>query len=235
MQLCVRAESILASYLLAKEAQSPKSGIVQNPLFFPNHTPSITLLKYRYPNPNPDLKTEEVPKVTSEVASENLWALNCAHRNYFYLEHRISHGCAKAARSADQQLVEIPGSSKALISLDYNPTLTLTLLNYPNPNLNLTLIQKLKLSVKLDSYSDFRGLNKFSMSCRVPNKCMTLARDTQIPLSTLSTHTMLNVRELTTIGNRWNLAIRLPNVVQNEGYGEWRLWHRPATGCIIYK
>ena len=52
---------------------------------------------------------------------------------------------------------------------------------YPNPNLAkiplpkpLTLIQKLKLSVKLDSHSDFRGLNKFSTSCRVPNKCMTL-------------------------------------------------------------
>ena len=54
------------------------------------------------------------------------------------------------------------------------PTLTLTLLKYPYPNLNLTLIQKLKLSVKLDSYSDFRGLDKFPMSCRVPNKCMTL-------------------------------------------------------------
>ena len=47
------------------------------------------------------------------------------------------------------------------------PTLTLTLLKYPYPNLNLTLIQKLKLSVKLDSYSDFRRLNKFSTSCRV--------------------------------------------------------------------
>ena len=50
----------------------------------------------------------------------------------------------------------------------------LTLLKYPYPNLNLTLIQKLKLSVKLDSYSDFRRLNKSSTSCRVPNKCMTL-------------------------------------------------------------
>ena len=31
---------------------------------------------------------------------------------------------------------------------------------------------------------------------------------------------MLNVRELTAIGNRWNLAIRLPNVVQNDGFRE---------------
>ena len=44
MQPCVRAESILASYLLAKEARSPKSGIVKNALFFPNHTPNLTLL-----------------------------------------------------------------------------------------------------------------------------------------------------------------------------------------------
>ena len=35
---------------------------------------------------------------------------------------------------------------------------------------------------------------------------------------TLSTHTMLNVRELAATGNRWNLAIRPPNVVQNDGY-----------------
>ena len=66
VQLCVCAESILASYLLAKEARSPKSGIVKNPLFFPNHTPTLTLLKCRYPNNDPDPKMKEVPKVTSE-------------------------------------------------------------------------------------------------------------------------------------------------------------------------
>ena len=170
----MRAESILASYLLAKEARSQKSGNVKNPLFFPYHTPTLTLLKYRYPNPDPDPKTKEVPKVPSEVTSENLFERWTARRNYFYLEHRISLGCVKATRSADRQLVEIPGSSKALISLNYNHTQTLTLLKYPYPNLNLTLIQKVKLSVKLDSYSDFRGLNKFSTSCRVPNKWMTL-------------------------------------------------------------
>ena len=42
VQLCVRAESTLAPYLLAKEARSPKSGIVKNALFFPNHTPNLT-------------------------------------------------------------------------------------------------------------------------------------------------------------------------------------------------
>ena len=74
VQLCVRAESILASYLLAKEARSPKSGIVKNVLFFPNHTPNLTLLKYRNPNPDPDPKTKEVPKVTSNsFNSENLF------------------------------------------------------------------------------------------------------------------------------------------------------------------
>ena len=108
------------------------------------------------------------------------------------------------------------------------PTLTLTLLKHPYPNLNPTLIQKLKLSetVKLDSYLDFRGLNKFSTSCRVPNKCMTL--EYSIPLSTLSTHTRLNVRELTAIGNRWNLAKRPPNVVQNDGYRENDGYRVPA-------
>ena len=123
VQLCVRAESIPALYLPAKEARSPKSGIVKNPLFFPFHTPTLILLKYCYPNPDPNPKTKEVPKVTSEVTSENA----CARRNHFCIEHRISHGCAKAARSADRQLVKIPGSSKALISLNYNP--------YPNPHL----------------------------------------------------------------------------------------------------
>ena len=73
VQPCVRAESILASYLLAKEARSPKSGIVKNALFFPNHTPNLTLLKYHYPNPDPDPKTKDVQKVTSEVTSENLF------------------------------------------------------------------------------------------------------------------------------------------------------------------
>ena len=66
VELCVRAESILSSYLLAKEARSPKSGIVRSALFFPNHTPNLALLKYRNPNPDPDPKTKEVPKVTSE-------------------------------------------------------------------------------------------------------------------------------------------------------------------------
>ena len=121
------SESILASYLLAKEARSPNFGIVKNPLIFPNHTHTLTSLKYRYPNPDPDPKTKEVQIVTSEVTSENLFERWTARRNYFYLEHRISHECAKAARSADRQLVEIRGSSKALISLNYNP--------YPNPNL----------------------------------------------------------------------------------------------------
>ena len=107
------------------------------------------------------------------------------------------------------------------------PTLTLTLLKYPYPNLNPTLIQKLKLSKKLDSYSDFRGLNNFSTSCRVPN-WNAWHWDTQIPPSTLSTHTMLNVRELTAIGNRWNLAKRPPNVVQNDGYRENDGYRVPA-------
>ena len=65
-------------------------------------------------------------------------------------------------------------NQKHLSPSTITPTLTLTLLKYPYPNLNLTPLQKLKLSVKLDRYSDFRGLNKFSTSWRVPNKCMTL-------------------------------------------------------------
>ena len=38
-------------------------------LFFPNHTPNLTLLKYRNPNLDPDPKTKKVPKVTSEFFS----------------------------------------------------------------------------------------------------------------------------------------------------------------------
>ena len=39
---------------------------------------------------------------------------------------------------------------------------------------------------------------------------------------------MLNVRELTAIGNRWNLAKRPPNVVQNDGYRENDGYRVPA-------
>ena len=74
----------------------------------------------------------------------------------------------EAAQSVDRQPVETPGASKALISPNYNPTLTLTLLKYPYRNLNLTLIQKLKLSVKLDSYSDFRRLINFRLLVGFP-------------------------------------------------------------------
>ena len=121
-QLCVRAENFLESCLLAKEAWSPKCGIVKA-LFFPNHTSTLTptLLKYRYHNPIRKRKRFRKSLLKS------FWALNCARRNYFYLEHRISHGCVKAAQSADRQLVKISGSSKALVSPNYNP--------YPNPNL----------------------------------------------------------------------------------------------------
>ena len=41
-------------------------------------------------------------------------------------------------------------------------------------------------------------------------------------------HTMLNVRELTAIGNSCNLAKRPPNVVQNDGYRETDGYRVPA-------
>ena len=107
---------------MRRKLEAPNLGSLK-PLFFPNHIPTQTLtsLKYRFPNPDPGEKTKEVLK----VASENLFE-RCVRRNYFFLENRISNGCAKAARSSDRQLVENPGSSKALISLNYNP--------YPNHN-----------------------------------------------------------------------------------------------------
>ena len=68
VQLCVRAESILAWYLLAKEARSPKSGIVKNPLFefFPNHTPTLTLLKYFF-----EILSDLNPAVPNHLADES--------------------------------------------------------------------------------------------------------------------------------------------------------------------
>ena len=55
------------------------------------------------------------------------------------------------------------------------PTLTITLLKYPYPYLNLTLIQKLKLCVNLDSFSDFRGLRiNFRPVVGSQQNCMTL-------------------------------------------------------------
>ena len=108
------------------------------------------------------------------------------------------------------------------------PTLTITLLKYPYPNLNLTLIQKTKALCKLGQFFRLsRTSHKFSTSCRVPNK-IAWHWDTHIPLSTLSTHTMLNVRELTAIGNRWNPETRPTNVVQNDGYRENDGYRVPA-------
>ena len=99
------------------------------------------------------------------------------------------------------------------------PTLTITLLKYPYPNLNLILIQKLKLCVYLDSFSDLRGLGINSMSCRVPKHDVTgILTYRCLAMSTLSTHTMLNVRELMAIGNRGNLETKPTNVVQDDGY-----------------
>ena len=229
MQLCVRAESLLASYHHAKEARSPKSGIVKT-----------ALLPQPYPYPNPNLTEIPLPWPwplwENERGSESrfrksFWALNCVRRNYFYRENCIPNGCAKAARSSDRQLVEIPGSSKALISLNYNPYPNHNFAKIPLPNLNLTLIQKTKALCKLGQFFRLsRTWDKFSTSCRVPNKIAWHVHwDTHIPLSTLYTHTMLNVCELTAIGNRWNLETRLTtNVVKYDGYRENDGYRVPA-------
>ena len=65
---------------------------------------TVTLCEGSHP------KTKEFPKVTSE----NLFERGTARRNYFYLEHWISHGRLKALTDNSSK---IPGSSKALISL----------------------------------------------------------------------------------------------------------------------
>ena len=66
VQLCVRAESILAWYLLAKEARSPKSGIVKNPLFefFPDHIPTLTLHTF-------EILSDLNPAVPNHLADES--------------------------------------------------------------------------------------------------------------------------------------------------------------------
>ena len=55
---------------MRRKLEAPNLGSLK-PLFFPNHIPTLTLtsLKYHFPNPDPDEKTNEVLK----VASENLF------------------------------------------------------------------------------------------------------------------------------------------------------------------
>ena len=137
VQLCVRAESILASYLLAKEARSPKSGIVKKPLFFPYHTPTLTLLKYRSPNPDPDPKTKEVPKVTSEVASENLLSVE-QRAEITFISNIVSPGLMGVRRRLEaltDNSSKLQDHRKHLSPSTITPTLTLTLLKYLHPNL----------------------------------------------------------------------------------------------------
>ena len=128
MQLCVRAESILASYLLAKEARSPKSGIVKNPLFFPNHTPTLTLLEYRYPNNDPDPKTREVPKVTSEVTSENLLSIELPAEITFISTIVSPMGVGRRLEALTDNSSKFRDHRKHLSHSTITPTLTLTLL-----------------------------------------------------------------------------------------------------------
>ena len=136
MQLCVRAESILASYLLAKEARSPKSGIVKNALFLPNHTPNLTLLKYRNPDPDPDPKTKEVQKVTfSEVISENLFEVELRAEISFISNIVSPMGVRRRLEALTDNSSKFQDHRKALISLNYNP--------YPNPNLAKIPLPKL--------------------------------------------------------------------------------------------
>ena len=55
---------------MRRKLEAPNLGSLK-PLFFSNHIPTLTLtsLKHRFPNPDPDEKTKEVLK----VASENLF------------------------------------------------------------------------------------------------------------------------------------------------------------------
>ena len=217
MQLCVRAESILASYLLAKKARSPKSGIVKNPLFFPDHTPTLTLLKYRYPNPDPDPKTKEVPKVTAEVTSENFFECWTVRAEITFISNIVSPmGVRRWLEELTDNSSKFRDHRKHLSHSTITPTLSLSLLKYPYPNLNLTLIPKLRLSVKLDSYLEIRGLNKFSTSCRVPNKCMTLGYS-NTAVYVVYAH---NAKCRWTDGYRESLkpCKDYQNVVQNDGY-----------------
>ena len=138
LQLCVPAESILASYLLAKEARSPKCGIVKIGSSSLTNTPTLTLLKYRYPGSV--RRRLEAPTYNSSK----------------FRDHR-----------------------KHLSSSTIAPTPTLNLLNNPTQTLNLR--QKLKLSVKLDSYSDFRALKR-----RRTDLCFAICRFSQVRFITPS-------------------------------------------------
>ena len=146
VQLCVRAESILASYLLAKEIRSPKSGIGKNPHFFPNHTPTLTILKYRYPNPDPDLKTKRLQKSLQKSLQKIFLSVELPAEITFISNIVSPMGERRRLEALTDNSSKFQDHRKHLSPSSITPTLTLTLLKYPYPNLNL--IQKLKLSVK---------------------------------------------------------------------------------------
>ena len=211
---------------MRRKLEAPNLGSLK-PLFFPNHNPTLTLtsLKYRFPNPDPDEKTKEVLK----VASENLFERWTVCAEITFISKIVSPmGVSRRLEALTDNSSKFRDLRKHLSPSTITPTLTITLLNYPYPNLNLTLIQKTKALCKFGQFFRLsRTKDKLSTSCRVPNK-IPWHWDTHILLSTLYTHTMLNVRELTAIGNRWNLETRPTNVVQKDGYRENDGYRVPA-------
>ena len=130
VKMCVRAESILASYLLAKEARGSKSGIVKlKPLFFPNHTATPTLIPIR---------KRKVPKVTSK----NLFQRWTVRAEITFISNIVSPmGVRRRLEALTDNSSKFRDHRKHLSPSTITSTLTLTLLKYPYPNLNLTLIQ----------------------------------------------------------------------------------------------
>ena len=94
------------------------------------------LIKYSYPNPDPDLKTKEVPKVTSEVTSETFLSVELRAEITFISNIVSPMGVRRRLEALNDNSSKLQDHPKHLSPSTITPTLTLTLLKYPNPNLN---------------------------------------------------------------------------------------------------
>ena len=133
---------------MRRKLKGPNLGSLK-PLFFSNHIPTLTLtsLKYRFPNPDPDEKTKEVLKVASENLFER-WTL-CAEITFIW-KIVSPMGVRRRLEALTDNSSKFRDHRKHLsLSTFTLPEPLITLLNHPYPNLNLTLIQKTKALCKL--------------------------------------------------------------------------------------
>ena len=116
---------------MRRKLEAPNLGWLK-PLFFPNHIPTLTLtsLKYRFPNPDPDEKTKEVLK----VASENLFERWTVCAEITFVSKIVSPMSVRRRLEAlTDNSPKFRDHREHLSTSTITPTQTITLLKYPYP------------------------------------------------------------------------------------------------------